>query len=141
MANEMKDILDINYKRDEMMEKLIEYVTNIVEIKGFEALSKVEANIYHIGVLENDLNKRGFGEYFKHTKGKYVNDTLDFLQKIEDFNLYYIVDGAYKIYTSTFSEEEKMDEYTELDEEYFELDEEIWEFYGKCIKYIKNNVE
>lgn len=141
MANEIKDILNMGYKRDEMMEKLIEHVTNIAMTKGYEALSKIEANIYHIGVLENDLNKRGFGEYFKHTKGKYVNDTLEFLQEIEDFNLYYLLDGANKIYISKLSEEDKLDEYTELDEEYFELDEEIWEYYGKCIKYVKNNMD
>lgn len=137
----MKDILNMGNKRDEIMEKLIEYVTNIENEKGYEALSKVEANIYYIGVLENDLNKRGFSQYFKNTKGLYVNETLEFLQEIEAFDLYYMVDGANKIYKSTFSEEEKMDEYSELDEEFFELDEELWEYYGKCIKYVKNNVE
>lgn len=140
MANEIKDILNMSYKRDEIMEKLYEHVTNIEKTKGYEALTKIEINIYHVGVLEEDLNIRGFGQYFKHTKGKYVNETLAFLQEIEAFNLYYLLDGAYKIFASTFSEEDKMDEYAELDEEYFELDEEMWEYYGKCIKYFKNNI-
>lgn len=139
MSNGLKDIANANNKRDEIMEELVKYTINIVESKGYQELNTVELNIYNVGILEREINKHGFEQYFKTTQGKYANELLDFLQDIEEFTLYHLLNQANRLFMQNMNEEDKMDAFTELDEEYFELEDEIWEFYGKCIKYVKNN--
>ena len=136
----LREIVQENLKRDDMMEAFYNEVDTKEQATGFDALSEVEKNIYGIFKLETEINKRGFEQYFKATKGKYLNDTLNFLQEIEAFDMYYLLDNGDKLSRARMDAEDRMDAFSELDEEYFDLEEDMWAFYGKCINYVKNNI-
>lgn len=136
----LNDIVLQNLKRDDMMEAMYEYLAEQESKVGFDGMNELEKKVYGIYRLETEINKRGFEQYFKATKGVYSNMTLDFLQEIEAFDIYYLLDNGVKLSKAKMDEEDRMDSYSELDEEYFDLEEEMWEFYGKCINYVKVNI-
>lgn len=141
MAYNFKDIMNDNSNDSELFNKVTDYSIDKEIEEGFENLSTIEKNLFMIGKLLLEVNNGGFDQYFLNTEGKYAKGTIKFLNSIGESNFSKLFCQATDILYSDLDEDEKYEEFEELDIEFFNFDREYNKLYEKCIQYVKNNLD
>lgn len=112
---------------DKIQEKEIEF--------GLESLSDNERQFYLVDSLLMELNNGGFDQYFSNSIGEYWDETFNVLVNLGLTYLAGLGKKANKIYRSNKSEDDKLDELSELDDGFYE-EMEYEETYKKLLSLL-----
>ncbi|PGM56156.1 DUF4375 domain-containing protein [Bacillus sp. AFS053548] len=99
----------------EMTDKIIEKES----VHGIEVLSQNERNFYLVDRLLMELNNGGFDQYFLNWTGEHWQETVSILDNLGISFLSNLVKKANEIYRSDKSEDDILDELSEVDNEFY----------------------
>lgn len=142
MNNYLKMILNENEENEELFYKATDYALEKEIEEGFDKLDENERYLFMVGKILMEVNNGGFDQYFLNTEGIYARDTLQFLNLIYEINFLKLLNKAVNIFESDKTDDEKYDEFDELDDEFYELNGTVYEdLYKKCICYVRERVK
>lgn len=141
MTDDIKEMLDGNYENEELFYKVTDYLAEKENEDGFNKLSEVEKNLFMVGQVLMEVNNGGFDQYFLNTDGEHARDNLNFFNLINEITFSSLLNKAVNVFESDMTDDEKYDEFDEIDSEFYELDGSAYEdLYDKCINYLENNL-
>ena len=142
MANDIKIMLNDDCENEELFHKISDYALEKESGEGFDKLDENEKSLFMVGKLLMEVNNGGFDQYFLNTEGIYAKDTLHFLKLISEIEFSSLLNKAVNIFESNKTDDEKYDEFNDIDDEFYEFDSTLYDsLYDKCISYIRHRIK
>ncbi|MDW8802182.1 DUF4375 domain-containing protein [Clostridium sp. A1-XYC3] len=142
MDNNIKTMINEESDNEELFYKISDYALEKEIKEGYDKLEENEKNLFMVGKILMEVNNGGFDQYFLNTEGIYARDTLHFLKLIGETKFSKLFSEAVNIFESDTTDDEKYDDFNELDDDFYEFDITAYKnLYDKCISYIRERVK
>jgi len=128
------DIIESNLSNKEKFYKIAELLYK----KDIQSLSEAERLIVYVDKYLAEVNNGGFDQYFWNTEGEFADDTLRLLNELNEQDFSRLLKKAIEIFNSEKDEDEKYDEFNELDNEFYKLNVKDYDnLYRLCVENLR----